>query len=1240
MFDSAGRALWPTVGLAALLVAVWCALAPSPAAAATCPNANADDSKYTGNCGPWYALPNWTDMGGWDDPSQYSTIRLADVNGDGKDELIGRSAAGLQIHRFDTTFGQWRPQVDANGVAQMLIEFASFPPWEASDPKNPTHPWYYSTIQAADIDGQPGEEILARFWDGMRVYKYTPPTGGNQIDGGTWAKIGTAGPFSDADDYGNPSLYPTIQVAPAIPNRSPAVLFARKHSGAGAASVAFYVWQNGAWSAEDGFAVTGYSDPECGQPSCYLDLQSGFLAPPPRTGPYPTTIIGRRNLGVSIGSGDVGRGVGRDTLLRGVFADVAGSPDCPFSNSGATGAGSADCLGSSPSYYETMQAADVDGQPGDELLARASDGLRMYSLFGSSATPGPTLTALAGAASNVPAGMWGSIRTANIDGKGGDEVLFLDPTGKGLQAYSYDPAAKAWKQMPASPALALGSDPWLSDPEYFSTIQTGDVDGDGRDDVIARGPTGIRTWFYDRRKTGGWERYLPEGYPGFPTTGQQNAFGRLNYEVQNTHPPLIGKGGTVRDVWASETAPDDVDIRNLQQALVSIGQCSEEQPGSTPNYKSCQKPAALDPPVQGVSDDFSADDWTAVVNEMLAENYAAGEVVAFFGDLNDIRQSLFVSEGAELPAIGAKLAALKPAAGSTTKFDAKEVITLILSVAGELSFVGEEQAVAAGVILSLTAETASTIPSGSATAQSTFETTYGNLAAQFAEMVTEINTSMNTQSFEVRRDSGLVGLISELRSSGTWKFDKPGMESAGNQGFALWAYKSLTPTMVDRYKVTNCWDGAGGPFMKCSGVPPSVAAFGNRNDLDTAGGMKNFVYPGPQFQGDGVSPCQKTFGDNRTCIYYGLSNDTLQAAWVTPPSDCIYVPGRPATAWNFSCPIGDDPELSVHRNSWGFNTYCGTPVAKACPGAVPAAAQARRSAPIRLGRSPLGRRRAARGRARFRAEIGIPRALRLAGATVGLKRVLFELRGHGELTRPRGSSAPRPLKLRRTGPGRFSAAARSGRPRARIVLRRIGRRRASLTLTAGARAFRAPLACRALPASLAHETPRVELETRFVIRNGRARHRVALPHHMRCRRDARGNIDRLVYIRNRPHRLRPGLALTLRGPRRVEPGSSARYVARVRNRRRAGDRLLSSLWDVTLAGRAAGATGAGAPHVTRIRELRAGRSRRLVITVRVPRAAKGRFCTHAVASAPAARADNARACAGVRAAGNAADVTG
>ncbi len=93
------------------------AWAPAMAAAQACPSV---DESYTGNCGPTFVVPSWTDAGGWSDPSQYATILLADVNGDKRDELIGRNADGVEIFSFDTSVGQWRPQTDANGVRQLL----------------------------------------------------------------------------------------------------------------------------------------------------------------------------------------------------------------------------------------------------------------------------------------------------------------------------------------------------------------------------------------------------------------------------------------------------------------------------------------------------------------------------------------------------------------------------------------------------------------------------------------------------------------------------------------------------------------------------------------------------------------------------------------------------------------------------------------------------------------------------------------------------------------------------------------------------------------------------------------------------------------------------------------------------------------------------------------------------------------------------------------------------------------
>ncbi len=488
----------------AVLLAAGAGMATVPAVAGA-QDCLETDQDYLGACGPTFSVPTWTDAGGWTDPSQYSTIQLADVNGDGKDELLGRSDAGLQIWWFDTSVGQWRPQVDADAVPQILGDFSS-PRAGVDRATDWTKPYYYATIQAANIDGQPGSEILARFSDGMRVYKYLPPSGGTAIDGGSWARIGTGGPFSDAEDYGNVSLYSTIHVLQPSAD-SPAVLYARRHSSPGQPSLAFYTWQNGGWTQLPSPAITGFSDQECGQPSCYLTLQTARLRRPG----FLEEVMGRNASGVSVFAGTPTAGwaniLGRfDTY----FADVAGTDDCPFSADGASGPGAGDCLGSSPAYYESLRVAPVFGRNNYNLIARTADGLRLRWTDGRIFYDGNTLGALRGAASALKPGQWGSLRTGNVDGLGGSEVLWLD--GTALQAWSWTPAQGGWTQLQPSTPLKLTGD-WLDKPEYYSTIRTGDVDGDGRDEVIARGPFGIRSWFYNRRGTGGWERYLPTATP-------------------------------------------------------------------------------------------------------------------------------------------------------------------------------------------------------------------------------------------------------------------------------------------------------------------------------------------------------------------------------------------------------------------------------------------------------------------------------------------------------------------------------------------------------------------------------------------------------------------------------------------------------------------------------------------------------------------------------------------------------
>ncbi len=774
--------------------------------------------------------------------------------------------------------------------------------------------------------------------------------------------------------------------------------------------------------------------------------------------------------------------------------------------------------------------------------------------------------------------------------------------------------------------------------------------------MVARGPYGIRTWFYNRRGTGGWERYLPDGYPDFPgaptTTGQQPtgeaaAFQDLTVwaKENNVIPQSVN---SVRDVWASENAPQRADVDRLQGDLVTIGNCSGLRAGEPPSYQTCTKPSMFD--------GFTDADWTAVINEMLAENYAASQVLGFFNDLHGMRDDLFLQESAELPGIGDDLG-LPAAAGNTAQFNALPLVSGGLGIAASLAGLIPGIGPVASAALWVGAEVASMIPQTSPTVTgSSFPSTYAGLAAKFAQMVSETEKGMAVMSQEVRQDASLLNLVGQLRASGPWatnNLDTIGLESAANQGFAIWVYQALMPTVYDRYDIQGCrnytnYHPAGSDDsdliweLDCTSAPDAAGV--------QYGDSQTFISIGQQLAGSGGYPCFNVYA-KWVCAYDRVPSNA-NMVWGALSDNCSYQPGHSETAWTFGeCSAGVDVRTSVGLNTWGFPSHSGSPdppeawcgtqfrqISKCSARAALASSRARTAQehtgrqPIRLDRPGSGRRRAVRGRAQIRADIGSLRGVRLAGATVRVKRLLFEL-GHRELTAPKARRGPQPLKLRlvRAGGGRFVAASKGRRP-VRLVLRRRGPG-ASLRLTSE-RVYHTPRACHALPASVALQSPPLWLHTRLVISDGRHRTGINLRHHVRCMRDARGNVDRLEYVRYRRYQARGGLAVTLRGPRSVRPGATVTYVARVHNRRRHSHRLVSSLWDITLT------TGTRTKHIP---ELRRGRSRTLVFTVRVPRSApvsvprapRGRFCIEATAGAPGVRADRARACSRVRAAARA-----
>jgi hypothetical protein len=1206
------RWLGPVV--AAVLAAGTLVLAPGAAAAKQCPEGT---PKYTDACGPIFVVPTWGDAGGWTEPSKFSTIQLADFNGDGRDELIGRNDQGLEIYWFDTGLGQWRPQVDAKGHPQVLTDFRSPLPNET-----PATDWtkeeYYTTIQTAHINGNPNAQVLARFADGMRVYYFSPGPGGS-INGGSWSLISQGGPFSDAGGWNDPSRYSTIRTGDidvSDPGRTE--LIGRAQSG-----LVGYKWNGSGWSplgVKAGGGDTTFSDSNCDySPACFATIRRARLGQGPGQ-----TLVGRTAAGAQLERYDSSGG-GAWKVQPGsaqlaprfqdaVFADLPGSVDCPVYLASF-------CIGSSPTYYETFGAADLDGDKVDEAFVRFYDGLRVKKLNAATGawTALPTLTDLKGFGSSINEefenGLWASIRTANIDGRGGDEVLALDLAG--LQVWSYDPASTSWRRWAPSTPLTLTGE-WVTNFEDFSTIRTGDVDGDGHDDVVARGPFGIRTWFYNRRGTGGWERYLPEGYPAFPNAGQTAAFNTLN----NSYP-----SGDIRGVWTGVTVPDATTLQTLQTNLAGhlLGNCdpNSQTKLEPPTYGSCTPPAGNNP--------FTAADWTAVVNELLSEAYFAEQVVGHFGDLRTIAQGLFDSESGSLPAIANDL---QGAAGNSASFDVQGLFAGSVGIAASIAGLAAEGGPEVSAALWVASEVMSMLPSASATANSTFQTTYGGLLEKLATARDEmLNDALPAGEQQVLLDQALLELVGQLRSSGTWTLDVDGMQSAGRRAFALQTYQALLPSMYQRYVITNCTehdDPYHSTKTTCSLPPKGPYVIRGRDGLSATW----LAPPAPVCLPYGnPSTGETTYNCDYDQDPGTMPDSVAQTVWGAWPADgtCNYQPPNKGTVWTYGCPLGVVPGDGIGADSrgWTFTTRSGDPNASVgsvrAAGGVVRASAARGASSARAARAGSGTRasREVLGPLRFSGRLRLTRAARLRRLRVVVDRTLFEHGRREELARSGLGRRLRPFALRRVRDGVFRSR-RRGEPRVRLQLRRLdarGRVRLALRLTR-VRTRDIRTLCAVLPAGVSRDGRRLELETRLRLRDGSVTERITLRQRWRCVRDGRGEFTGIRPIKPKPPAARPGIGIGLGRPRMLASGRRATVLVTVTNRRRRrSSRVISSLWDLRITG------SAGGPSRTiGLKELRARRSRSVRLTLRVPRRAGERACLRVTAGAASARGATARRC--------------
>ena len=99
---------------------------------------------------PPLQFPLWNDAHGWSKPSQFETIQLADIDGDGQDELIARDSDGLNVYHWDASALTWI----------LMLELKDFP-LDFSDAAGWNQPERYQSISFIAITNDKKAQLLA-----------------------------------------------------------------------------------------------------------------------------------------------------------------------------------------------------------------------------------------------------------------------------------------------------------------------------------------------------------------------------------------------------------------------------------------------------------------------------------------------------------------------------------------------------------------------------------------------------------------------------------------------------------------------------------------------------------------------------------------------------------------------------------------------------------------------------------------------------------------------------------------------------------------------------------------------------------------------------------------------------------------------------------------------------------------------------------------------------------------------
>lgn len=789
------------------------------------------------------------------------------------------------------------------------------------------NPEYFETIQTGDVDGDGVDDLIGRDANGLHLYMY---------DGslGTWRPVLTTQGgselvldyFSDAQGWGNnKTYYASIKLVELRPGGG-IMLVAR--AGDGLTVFQFQrspdqlgfptgSWKQiskaGPFADKDGWARATYG----------LSIRYGSRVLAPDGG---SVVVGWGTGGIETyrwnGSGWTDLGITRefgnaaahaagalsmqiasidhtvpDRLLvigdKGLSA-YAFVPNVGWQVAVAEPAGlftaAAGCDTRTQSCAYTLQTARLSGEPYPVIVARRSGcNKKAQGMMGVTLNPGNGQWRVV-----FPSGPFddcapdsfkdqhnfSSIMAADIDGDGNDERIGRGPSG--VLAYRWSDSTGRWSSMVANEP-ALSDALWASDPAYWTTLRTARIDG-RKHALLARGSSGMRTWLYD-----GASFARPKPYGNFPDIAKW-------YPVVNDY---LSLPNGVRKSYTDGTSPADMNgyIRSLARL------CSDPIAGNPIQFGKCVPPG---------SQAFDAT-FTATVNQLLRELTYAVAANGHFDQVRQMQAQLFSQEGVEFPSIedNLQLAQANQQSASMPYLNLfTNIARLVASILGpEATIVVNSMTVAVSAAQLFENTPASTLPQQYATIQATI-----------ANLQQQAQINVLASKLHVAGDYAFLSSVGQLTASQVWQLDEGAYLSASRYAFTLWVMQQLLPSVWYTWDVTACvWQSDFYCKAPASGL--------NMSRISPNPDGKGVDFLGILPRGSVNCSYDITTYDT-VCDFTGsVPPQGLQNLVFGPmPAPCVYTPGT-GTGWVYptantpGCSLQAGPSIFHNQQGWNFERH-------------------------------------------------------------------------------------------------------------------------------------------------------------------------------------------------------------------------------------------------------------------------------------------------------------------------------